>query len=230
MLYHKLDTGKYTGNIRGFPSKVGEWCKKLKYESKVDIRKYILSTQGKWQRNGENVRIPLSTRQLVSEPIETTDVANAFYDSPTDKGQDIKIIQYLGIAADEPKRIKKHIDKPNVVLPLVEIGWDEALCGLIAKYQDLLSPIYTTSMRGGCWFCHNQSIGQLRLLRKNYPDLWQLLLKWDKDSPVSFHPDGHTVHDFDERFALEDMGIISAEDNWKWAYLKDTPIQLKINI
>ena len=153
-----------------------------------------------------------------------------FSPGPTDKGRDIKIIQYLGIAADEPKRIKKHIDKPNVILPLVEIGWDEGLCGLIAKYQDLLSPIYTTSMRGGCWFCHNQSIGQLRLLRKNYPDLWQLLLKWDKDSPVSFHPDGHTVHDFDERFALEDEGLISPDDPWRWGYLNEIPLQLKINI
>ncbi len=36
--------------------------------------------------------------------------------------------QYLGIAADEPERIARHIKKPNVKLPLVEIGWDEAFC------------------------------------------------------------------------------------------------------
>lgn len=156
--------------------------------------------------------------------------AQAFSSSPVNEGQEINIVQYLGIAADEHKRIKRHIDRPDVILPLVEIGWEEDLCGLIAGYQGLLSPTYTTSMRGGCWFCHNQSIEQLRLLRRDYPDLWQLLLKWDKDSPVTFKPDGHTVHDFDERFALEDMGVISANDKWKWAYLKDLPIQLKINI
>ena len=52
--------------------------------------------------------------------------------------------------------------------------------------------------------------------------------RWGKDSPVSFKPDGHTVHDFDARFALEDEGIITPDDKWKWAYLADEPIQLKI--
>lgn len=64
-------------------------------------------------------------------------------------------VQYLGIAADEPRRIRKHIDRPNIVLPLVEIGWDEEYCGLWSQYSDLLSPIYIDSFRGGCWFCHN---------------------------------------------------------------------------
>ena len=151
-----------------------------------------------------------------------------FSPCPKNEGRKINIIQYLGIAADEPLRIKKHIGKTNVILPLVEIGWEEDLCGLISGYQDLLSPVYNDSSRDGCWFCHNQSIGQLRLLRKKHPDLWNLLLKWDADSPVSFKPDGRTVHDFDERFALEDQGIVSPDDPWKWKYLAGEPIQLKI--
>ena len=143
-----------------------------------------------------------------------------FSESPKNEGRKINIVQYLGIAADETARIKKHIGKPNIVLPLVEIGWEEDMCGLISGYQDLLSPSYDTAERDGCWFCHNQGVGQLRLLRRNYPDLWQLLLKWDDDSPVTFKPDGRTVHDFDERFALEDAGLISEFDPWRWAYLK----------
>ncbi len=137
-------------------------------------------------------------------------------------------MQYLGIAADEPLRIARHIVKPNIILPLVEIGWEEDLCGLIAGYQDLLSPTYTTSTRGGCWFCHNQGVDQLRQLRHNYPDLWALLLKWDADSPVTFHADGRTVRDFDERFAMEDAGLISPSEKWRWEYLNE--MQLKINI
>jgi hypothetical protein len=113
-------------------------------------------------------------------------------------------IRYIGIAADEPQRIERHINNPNTVLPLVEIGWTEAMCREWCEKNDLLSPIYTTATRGGCWFCHNQSVDQLRLLRRNYPEYWELLLKWDNDSPVTFKPDGHTVHDFDKRFRLED--------------------------
>ncbi len=135
-------------------------------------------------------------------------------------------IQYLGIAADEPNRFHNLTETKRS--PLVEAGWTEAMCREWCEKNDLLSPIYTTTTRGGCWFCHNQSVDQLRLLRKNYPEYWALMLKWDLDSPVSFKPDGHTVHDFDARFALEDEGIITPEDKWKWAYLADKPIQLKI--
>lgn len=97
-------------------------------------------------------------------------------------------VLYLGIAADEPKRIARHINRPKIRLPLVELGWEEDLCGLWCKHSGLLSPIYETSARGGCWFCHNQGVQQLRLLRKNHPEYWALMLKWDKDSPVTFKP------------------------------------------
>ncbi len=33
-------------------------------------------------------------------------------------------------------------------------------------------------------------------------------LTWDLDSLVTFHADGHTVHDFDRRFTMEDEGLI----------------------
>lgn len=138
----------------------------------------------------------------------------------------IKGVQYLGIAADEPNRFHNLTETKRS--PLVEAGWTEAMCREWCEANDLFSPIYTTATRGGCWFCHNQGVDQLRLLRKNYPEYWALMLKWDLDSPVSFKPDGHTVHDFDARFALEDEGIITPEDKWKWAYLADEPIQLKI--
>lgn len=127
---------------------------------------------------------------------------------------------YIGIAADEPNRF--HNLTSIKKSPLVEAGWDEAYCRQWCEENDLLSPIYTTSARGGCWFCHYQGVGQLRLLRKNYPELWALMLKWDKDSPVTFHADGHTVHDFDRRFQLEDDGFIAPDDKvFRWSMLDD---------
>ena len=126
-------------------------------------------------------------------------------------------IEYIGIAADEPNRFHNLSDTKKS--PLVEAGWDEAYCRQWCEENNLLSPIYTTSTRGGCWFCHNQSVNQLRILRKNYPDLWALMLKLDKDSPVSFHADGHTVHDFDRRFQMEDENLIFPYDNFRWEML-----------
>lgn len=128
-------------------------------------------------------------------------------------------IQYLGIAADESKRF--HVLSDTKKSPLVEAGWDEANCREWCEKNKLLSPIYTTATRGGCWFCHNQSVGQLRLLRKNYPDLWALMLKWDADSPVTFKADGHTVHDFDRRFELEDAGLVYPDERFKWSMLDE---------
>ena len=106
------------------------------------------------------------------------------------------------------------------VSPLAALGWTEADCRRWCEENGLLSPIYTSAARGGCWFCHNQSVAQLRILRSTYPELWALLLKWDADSPVSFKPDRHTVHDYEERFALEEQGFISASDPFKWRSLE----------
>lgn len=134
-------------------------------------------------------------------------------------GRGDKII-YVGIAADEPNRFHNFSDRKKS--PLVEAGWTEPDCRRWCEDNDLLSPIYTTATRGGCWFCHNQGVGQLRLLRKNYPELWALMLKWDKDSPCTFHADGHTVHDFDRRFAAEDEGLIYPDDKvFRWSMLDD---------
>ncbi len=102
-------------------------------------------------------------------------------------------------------------------MPLVDIGWTEEYCRQWCEDNKLLSPIYTNYTRGGCWFCHNQSVEQLRLLRHEYPELWELLLKWDSDSPTSFKTNGRTVHDFDKRFQMEDDGLIKVGDSkFRW--------------
>lgn len=110
----------------------------------------------------------------------------------------------------------------------MEAGWDEAYCRKWCEENDLLSPIYTTATRGGCWFCHNQGVEQLRLLRKNYPEYWALMLKWDKDSPVTFHADGHTVHDFDRRFQMEDDGFVKPDERWRWEYLESDLVNYRL--
>ena len=167
----------------------------------------------------ETQRRVLSSASLSSRGIGVPAISNgAFSRSSLAQGAKTNIVQYLGIAADEPERIERH-NKPGFLMPLVEIGWDEAYCRKWCEERDLLSPIYTTATRGGCWFCHNQGIDQLRLLRKTYPDLWKLLLKWDRDSPVTFKADGHTVHDYDLRFQAEDLGLVPTDRKFRWKML-----------
>lgn len=136
-------------------------------------------------------------------------------------------IQYIGIAADEPARFHNLQDKKRS--PLVEAGWTESMCRDWCQQNDLLSPIYTTATRGGCWFCHNQGVEQLRILRKTYPEYWRLLLKWDNDSPVTYKADGHTVHDFEERFRLEDELLIDPSKPFRWSMLT-SDLQYRMDI
>ena len=126
-------------------------------------------------------------------------------------------VQYIGIAADEPKRFGNLSETKRS--PLVEAGWTESMCREWCEKNDLLSPIYANTSRGGCWFCHCQSLDQLRKLRTNYPEHWKLMLKWDKDSPVSFRPDGRTIHDYDKRFSLEEAGVIPSDRTFRWKML-----------
>lgn len=108
----------------------------------------------------------------------------------------------IGIAADETKRIARNTAH-NKILPLVDYGIIESEAFEICRKNDLLSPAYNNGReRLGCWFCHNQRIGELRRLRSEYPLLWEKLLRLDADSPVKFKPD-KTLHDFDERFKRE---------------------------
>lgn len=124
-------------------------------------------------------------------------------------------IQYVGIAIDEPMRLER-LDGKVKVSPLAAVGWTENDCRRWCEKNGLLSPIYTTATRGGCWFCHKQGVDQLRLLLKNYPEYWAIMLKWDRDSPVTFHADGRTLHEFDRRFKLEDLGLIPTGRKFRW--------------
>lgn len=136
------------------------------------------------------------------------------------------VVEYIGIAADEPKRFGQLSD--HLRAPLVEYGIDEGLCGLYCQYAEILSPSYKTSCRDGCWMCHNQGVDQLRQLRKRHPELWELLLKWDGDSPVVFYAGRKTVHDFDRRFGLEDDGFLAPSDTkFRWDSL-DKELQRRL--
>lgn len=136
-------------------------------------------------------------------------------------------MEYLGIAADEPARFGQLNRWKRA--PLVEFGIEEDLCGLHCQYEGILAPSYETSCRDGCWMCHNQGVNSLRQLRKDYPHLWALLLKWDTDSPVNFHPDGRTVHDFDRRFQMEDEGLLIPDDKkFRWAMLDDDSLNYRL--
>lgn len=42
----------------------------------------------------------------------------------------------------------------------------------LCERHGLLSPIYKTGTRGGCWFCPNARISSFCHLRREHPSLW----------------------------------------------------------
>ena len=118
-----------------------------------------------------------------------------------DREQVDEVHQYVGIAADEPERLDRLA--PNKSSPLADYGITEAMAFDICREHYLLSPIYKSYPRNGCWFCHNARIAELRDLWKNYPNLWAELRLIQSISKVSFKQD-YTIFDLEERFAKEE--------------------------
>lgn len=180
--------------------------KKVTYES-------VFYKMRQYSRNGHDLKIygfPFQGRSWCADRLKTS-ILDSYNKN---------CVVYVGIAADEPERLKS-LEQNKKISPLAEAGWDEQRCWDWCVENDVLSPIYKDAIRGGCWFCHNQGADQLRLLRKNYPEYWAILLKWDKDSPVTFKANGHTVHDYDIRFKMEDLGLIDENKKWFWKYIDE---------
>lgn len=140
-------------------------------------------------------------------------------------------VEYVGIAADEPKRIKRHAN--NCVMPLVEAEWTEAMCRDWCKQNGLLSPTYATQSRDGCWFCINQPLSSLRNLRCEHPDLYGMMLKWDADSIADnpqtnkkFRADGRTLHDVERRFRWEDEGYLPTGPRFRWSDTEEAQMNI----
>lgn len=114
-------------------------------------------------------------------------------------------IRYLGLAADEQKRIDRL--ESFCRTPLADWGMTENDCIAYLKKRNMMNPLYKKFRRLGCWFCVKQNLDSLRILRRDYPQYWQMLLNWDKESPRTFKPNC-TVRDLELRFSLEDQQLI----------------------
>lgn len=116
----------------------------------------------------------------------------------------------IGFAADESGRAQGiTLNKKKVPsrFPLIEWGIDEDAALKICKRHGFhWGGLYDQFRRVSCFCCPLQRLGELRTLRREYPELWQRMLGWDKRRP-SYNPgfkDRTTLHDLDRRFAEED--------------------------
>ena len=131
------------------------------------------------------------------------------------KGQ-YKAVSYVGIAADEPKRIK------NERYPLMDWGITEkeALRICYDRGYDF-GGLYQIYRRCSCWCCPLQGIGELRKLRQHHPELWERLREMDKRALAQFGPGplgqfkrDWSVERLEQRFAAEtqQLSILSLQE------------------
>lgn len=110
-----------------------------------------------------------------------------------------EITQYIGIAADEPARVK---DKNY---PLVDWGITEAeaLQYCYEKGFDW-GGLYKNFRRVSCWCCPFKGIDELRVLYHKYPELWGKLKDMDFRSCNQFTKT-RSVESLERLFKAEDL-------------------------
>ena len=146
---------------RGIPTRV------LRSEKTYLSCFYHVVTRGKTK--GMLSRFPLSGRCTIQRDCKLPPIKAYQKALPPDT------VQYIGIAADEPKRLARL--KPGQISLLDKYHVAEPEARSMCAAEELLSPLYDFTKRGGCWFCPNASISELRHLYRYHPELWQFLLE-----------------------------------------------------
>lgn len=121
------------------------------------------------------------------------------------------LVQYIGIAADEPKRIRD--DK---MYPLATWGMTESDCLKYCYDRGFTwGGLYEIRDRVSCWCCPLQSPKDLRKLKENRPELWSQLKEMDRvinngdkrlDLKLNFQQT-RSLTDIERRFEVEDEFI-----------------------
>lgn len=123
--------------------------------------------------------------------------------------------QYIGIAADEPSRIKEEKGK---IYPLKDWGLTERDCLNYCwqygwhwweKSTDDIGYIdlYSILDRVSCWCCANKNIKELRNIYHYLPTYWGYLKGMQSRIDRPFHG-GMSIFDYEKRFKLEDAQMV----------------------
>ena len=123
----------------------------------------------------------------------------------------IEVTEYHGIALDEAHRADKNNDGRNIKYPLIEWRMTEkqALAYCYSKGFDW-NGLYKKFTRVSCYLCPLQRLGELEVIYKDYPDLWQKMKELDlrsiKQFGRTFRSD-YSIQELEERFHRKDAQI-----------------------
>lgn len=138
-----------------------------------------------------------------------TNIINKFL---RDLKKDYDLLQYVGIAYDEPSRER------DLNYPLIEWKMTEADCLTYCKERGFdWGGLYDIWDRVSCWCCPLQGYEDLRKLKDNRPELWIKLKEMDRVINERLKDQGHdkrlnfqytrSLTDIERRFEVEDEFI-----------------------
>lgn len=117
-------------------------------------------------------------------------------------------VSCIGFAADEAHRANsKSASDMNQRYPLIEWDIDEPQALSICKKHGFdWGGLYDHFRRVSCFCCPLQRLGELRTLRREYPELWAKMLDWDDRHTNNPGFRGYeTVKDLERRFSVEEL-------------------------
>lgn len=170
----------------------------------MELFNHRIERTQKEERKGMKAGFPIPRKCCLNRSCKTRPIANFYKEKNMDE-----VTQYIGIAIDEPVRLARL--KGNCVSLLAKYNYTEEMARDLCIKYGLLSPIYEFSKRGGCWFCPNASMGELKHLRKYHPELWNKLksLEFQPDTIAKIYNPLYRIslHDLEEKFYWEDKQI-----------------------
>ena len=118
---------------------------------------------------------------------------------------DYEVYEYVGIAADEPKRVK---DDKYKIYPLIEWQMTEKMCLAYCREQGYNwkengVDLYDILDRVSCWCCCNKNLKELKNMYLYLPKYWGWLKGMQSRMARPFRRDGATIFDLEDRFARE---------------------------
>jgi len=133
------------------------------------------------------------------------------------------IIQCVGIAADEAHRAERDQNKGQR-WPLIEWGWAEADALAYCKAHGYdWGGLYDIFPRVSCWICPLKSIGEVRMLRRHRPELWERIKEMDArirtpgaDYSIQQFNSHYTIAELEDRFAREDKAAEEQTSLDRW--------------
>ena len=115
------------------------------------------------------------------------------------------VIEYVGLAADEGYRMERKCNqRKSCQHPLIDWGMTEADCLRYCRERGYnWEGLYDKMDRVSCWCCPLQSLKELRVLYREFPEQWEQLKRWDSMTWRSFRAD-YSVAQLEKRFDFEE--------------------------